>query len=206
MADTPKEISMTNFSTHATAIVDDGAEVGAGTKIWHWTHVSSGAMIGKDCSLGQNVYVGARAVVGNGVKIQNNVSIYDDVIIEDNVFCGPSCVFTNVINPRAFIVRKDEYLKTIIKYGASLGANCTIVCGSTVGEYALIGAGATVTSDVPAFALMVGTPARQIGWISAYGERMPLPLKGEAEYHCPNDGSLYRLTEEGVTREIVETP
>ena len=196
---------MPNFSAHPTAIVDDGAIIGENTRIWHWAHVSTGAKIGSGCSLGQNVYIGSRAVVGNRVKIQNNVSIYDDVIIEDDVFCGPSCVFTNVVNPRAFVVRKDEYLMTVIKKGASLGANCTIVCGSTVGEFAFIGAGATVTKDVAPFALMVGTPARQIGWMSAYGERLPFPLEGQREAACPNDGSHYRLVGNFVTRTLAAT-
>jgi len=191
---------MANYTVHPTAIVDDGAFIGENTRIWHWAHVSSGAKIGSGCSLGQNVYIGSRGIVGNGVKIQNNVSVYDDVIIEDDVFCGPSCVFTNVVNPRAFVVRKDEYLVTVIKKGASLGANCTIVCGSTVGEFAFIGAGATVTKDVAPFALMVGTPARQIGWMSAYGERLPFPLEGQGEALCPNDGSHYRLNGNIVTR------
>lgn len=191
---------MANYTVHPTAIVDDGAFIGENTRIWHWAHVSSGAKIGSGCSLGQNVYIGSRGIVGNGVKIQNNVSVYDDVIIEDDVFCGPSCVFTNVVNPRAFVVRKDEYLVTVIKKGASLGANCTIVCGSTVGEFAFIGAGATVTKDVAPFALMVGTPARQIGWMSAYGERLPFPLEGQGEALCPNDGSHYRLNGSIVTR------
>ena len=193
---------MTSYQTHPTAIVDDGAEIGAGTRIWHWTHVSGGAKIGSGCSLGQNVYVGARAVIGSGVKIQNNVSIYDDVIIEDDVFCGPSCVFTNVVNPRAFVVRKDEYRMTTVRKGASLGANCTIVCGSTVGEFAFVGAGATVTHDVPAFALVVGTPARQIGWMSAYGERLELPLTGAGKTACPHDGSRYVLS----GNQLVRTP
>lgn len=184
---------MVNYTVHPSALVDDGAEIGSGTKIWHWAHVTGGAIIGRDCSLGQNVYVGAKAVIGNGVKIQNNVSVYDDVVIEDDVFCGPSCVFTNVVNPRAFVVRKDEYRKTVVKKGASLGANCTIVCGATVGEYALIGAGATVIKDVKPFALVVGTPAVQIGWISAYGDRLPFPLEGKSEFRCPNDGSTYYL-------------
>lgn len=191
---------MENVRVHDTAIVDDGAEIGEGTMVWHWTHVSSGAKIGSKCSLGQNVYVGARGVIGNGVKIQNNVSIYDDVIIEDDVFCGPSCVFTNVNNPRAFVVRKDEYRTTIVRKGASLGANCTIVCGTVIGEYAFVGAGATVTRDVPAFAMVVGSPARQIGWMSAYGDRLTFPVEGSGETRCPHDGSTYRLDEKGVTR------
>jgi UDP-2-acetamido-3-amino-2,3-dideoxy-glucuronate N-acetyltransferase len=181
------------YTVHETAIVDDGANIGSGTKVWHWTHVCTKALIGDNCSLGQNVYVGSRAVIGNGVKIQNNVSIYDDVVIEDDVFCGPSMVFTNVINPRAFIQRKDEYRTTLVKKGASLGANSTIVCGVTIGGYALVGAGAVVTRDVPDFALVVGAPARQIGWVSAYGDRLALPIEGNGTATCPNDGSNYQL-------------
>ena len=149
-----------DYFVHESSYVDEGAEIGAGTKIWHFSHIMSGAKIGKNCSLGQNVYVGSRAVIGNGVKIQNNVSVYDDVIIEDDVFCGPSCVFTNVINPRAFVERKHEYKKTVVKKGASIGANATIVCGVTIGEYAMIGAGSVVTRDVPAYTLVYGVPAR----------------------------------------------
>lgn len=180
-------------TVHETAIVDDGAIIGTGTKVWHWTHVCTKAQIGDNCSLGQNVYVGSRAVIGNGVKIQNNISIYDNVVIEDNVFCGPSMVFTNVINPRAFIQRKDEYRTTLVKKGASLGANSTIVCGVTIGSYALVGAGAVVTRDVPDFALVVGAPARQIGWVSAYGDRLEIPIVGSGTATCPNDGSHYQL-------------
>jgi UDP-2-acetamido-3-amino-2,3-dideoxy-glucuronate N-acetyltransferase len=154
---------------HESSYVDDGAVVGSGTKIWHFCHVLSGAQIGERCSLGQNVNVGSRAIIGNGVKIQNNVSIYDDVIIEDDVFCGPSCVFTNVINPRAFVERKDEYKKTVVKKGASIGANATIVCGVTIGEYALVGAGAVVTKDVPPYALVYGSPARVMGKVDRDG-------------------------------------
>ena len=154
---------------HESSYVDEGAVIGDGTKIWHFSHVLSGAQIGERCSLGQNVNVGSRAVIGNGVKIQNNVSIYDNVIIEDDVFCGPSCVFTNVINPRAFVERKDEYKKTIIKKGASIGANATIVCGVTIGEYALVGAGAVVTKDVPPYALVYGSPARVMGKVDRDG-------------------------------------
>jgi UDP-2-acetamido-3-amino-2,3-dideoxy-glucuronate N-acetyltransferase len=154
---------------HESSYVDDGAVVGSGTKIWHFCHVLSGAQIGERCSLGQNVNVGSRAVIGNGVKIQNNVSIYDDVIIEDDVFCGPSCVFTNVINPRAFVERKDEYKKTVVKKGASIGANATIVCGVTIGEYALVGAGAVVTKDVPPYSLVYGSPARVMGKVDRDG-------------------------------------
>lgn len=158
-----------SYFKHESSYVDKGAEVGEGTKIWHFCHVMSGAKIGKNCSLGQNVNVGGKAVIGDGVKIQNNVSVYDDVVIEDDVFCGPSCVFTNVINPRAFVERKHEYKQTVIKKGASIGANATIVCGVTVGEYALIGAGSVVTKDVPAYALVYGSPARVRGKVDREG-------------------------------------
>lgn len=158
-----------SYFKHESSYVDEGAEVGEGTKIWHFCHVMSGAKIGKNCSLGQNVNVGGKAVIGDGVKIQNNVSVYDDVVIEDDVFCGPSCVFTNVINPRAFVERKHEYKQTVIKKGASIGANATIVCGVTVGEYALIGAGSVVTKDVPAYALVYGSPARVRGKVDKEG-------------------------------------
>jgi len=163
---------MSDYFIHESSYVDDGAEIGEGTKIWHFSHIMSGAKIGKNCSLGQNVNVGSRAVIGNGVKIQNNVSVYDDVIIEDDVFCGPSCVFTNVINPRAFVERKNEYKKTIVKKGASIGANATIVCGVTIGEYALVGAGSVVTRDVPAYALVYGNPARVRGKVDRDGEKI----------------------------------
>ena len=156
---------------HESSYVDEGAEIGDGTKVWHFTHIMSGAKVGKKCSIGQNVNIGGKAVIGNGVKIQNNVSLYDDVVIEDDVFCGPSCVFTNVINPRAFIERKHEYKQTLIKKGASIGANATIVCGVTVGEYALIGAGSVVTKDVPPYALVYGNPARMHGTVNEAGEK-----------------------------------
>lgn len=184
----------TSYNVHSSAIVDDGANIGESTRIWQWVHVCSGAQIGARCSIGQNVYVGGRAVIGDGVKIQNNVSVYDDVIIEDDVFCGPSMVFTNVINPRAFIERKDEYKQTRISNGASLGANCTIVCGATVGAYALVGAGTVVIRDVPDFALVVGNPARQIGWVDVQGNRLNLPLHGDAEAESSSDGATYRLS------------
>ena len=158
-----------SYFKHESSYVDEGAEVGEGTKIWHFCHVMSGAKIGKNCSLGQNVNIGGKAIIGDGVKIQNNVSVYDDVVIEDDVFCGPSCVFTNVINPRAFVERKHEYKQTVIKKGASIGANATIVCGVTVGEYALIGAGSVVTKDVPAYALVYGSPARVRGKVDKEG-------------------------------------
>jgi UDP-2-acetamido-3-amino-2,3-dideoxy-glucuronate N-acetyltransferase len=161
-----------NYFVHESCYVDEGAEIGEGTKIWHFCHVMAGAKIGKECSIGQNVNIGARAVIGNRVKIQNNVSVYDEVILEDDVFCGPSCVFTNVINPRAFIERKHEYRKTVVKKGASIGANATILCGVSVGEYALIGAGSVVTRDVPAYALVYGNPARVRGWVGREGNKM----------------------------------
>jgi UDP-2-acetamido-3-amino-2,3-dideoxy-glucuronate N-acetyltransferase len=189
---------------HPSAIVDEGAVIGAGTRIWHFVHVCGGAVIGERCSLGQNVFVGNRARIGDGVKVQNNVSLYDDVILEDDVFCGPSAVFTNVVNPRAHIERKTEYRPTRVGRGASLGANCTIVCGATLGEYSFVGAGAVVTGDVPDFALVVGVPARQVGWMSAYGERLDLPLSGEASVRCPNDGSCYHLRGDRVTRELTD--
>ncbi len=178
---------------HESAIVDKGATIGEATRIWHFAHVCSGAVIGKGCSLGQNVFVGNNVTIGNNVKIQNNVSVYDNVFLEDDVFCGPSMVFTNVYNPRSAVSRKDEYRNTLVKQGATLGANCTIVCGITIGRYAFIGAGAVVNKDVPDFALMVGVPARQIGWMSRFGERLDLPLEGNAEITCPHTGDVYRL-------------
>jgi len=161
-----------SVSIHPTAIIDEGAKIGAGTRIWHWVHICSGAVIGTDCSFGQNVFVGNKVSIGNNVKIQNNVSVYDEVVLEDDVFCGPSMVFTNVHNPRSAIPRKDEYRPTLVKQGATLGANCTIICGVTIGRYAFIGAGAVVTKDVPDFALMAGVPARQIGKVNEAGERV----------------------------------
>ena len=186
---------------HPSAIVDDGAEIGNNTKIWHWTHISSGAKIGRNCSLGQNVFLGNTTLVGNNVKIQNNVSIYDDVIIEDNVFCGPSVVFTNVINPRSEISRKSEYKKTLIKKGATLGANSTIICGIEIGQYAFIGAGALVNKDVKSFALVLGVPAIQRGWMSAYGERINIDLDGKNEWICAKTGDKYLLVNENLIRE-----
>jgi UDP-2-acetamido-3-amino-2,3-dideoxy-glucuronate N-acetyltransferase len=181
------------YQVHPTAIVDEGAVIGEGSRIWHWVHVSGGAVIGRGCSLGQNVFVGNRVRIGDNVKIQNNVSVYDNVTLEDDVFCGPSMVFTNVYNPRSAVSRKDEYRDTLVKRGATLGANCTIVCGITIGENAFIGAGALVRRDVPDFALVVGNPGRHIGWMSRYGERLPLPLTGDAEAVCPHTGDVYRL-------------
>jgi UDP-2-acetamido-3-amino-2,3-dideoxy-glucuronate N-acetyltransferase len=178
---------------HPSAIVDDGAKIGEGSSVWHFSHVCAGAKIGEKCSLGQNVFVGNDVLIGNNVKIQNNVSVYDAVTIEDEVFCGPSMVFTNVYNPRSAIVRKDEYRKTLIKRGTTLGANSTIICGITVGEYAFIGASALVNKDVPDFALMVGVPAKQIGWMSRFGEMLDLPLKGNAETLCAHTQEKYVL-------------
>ena len=184
---------MSNYTVHPTAIVDEGAQIGENTRVWHWVHICGKAVIGRDCSFGQNVFVGNKVVIGNNVKVQNNVSVYDNVTLEDDVFCGPSMVFTNVYNPRSAVSRKDEYRNTLVKRGATLGANCTVVCGNTVGEYAFIGSGAVVNRDVPAYALMVGVPARHIGWMSEHGERLDLPLEGNAEAKCPATGVLYRL-------------
>jgi UDP-2-acetamido-3-amino-2,3-dideoxy-glucuronate N-acetyltransferase len=181
------------ITVHSSAIVDEGAKIGDGSRVWHFAHVCGGARIGEQCSLGQNVFVGNDVIIGNNVKIQNNVSVYDAVTIEDDVFCGPSMVFTNVYNPRSAVTRKDEYRKTLIKKGATLGANSTIVCGTTVGEYAFVGAGAVINKDVPDFALMVGVPAKQIGWMSRFGERLELPLKGNADTLCPNTKEKYVL-------------
>ena len=178
---------------HPTAIVDEGAQIGDGSRIWHWVHISGGAKIGRDCSFGQNVFVGNRVLIGNNVKIQNNVSVYDNVTLEDDVFCGPSMVFTNVYNPRSAVSRKNEFRDTLVKKGATLGANCTVICGTVIGEYAFIAAGAVVNRNVKPYALMAGVPARQIGWMSQFGERLELPLKGNAEITCPHTGSMYQL-------------
>jgi UDP-2-acetamido-3-amino-2,3-dideoxy-glucuronate N-acetyltransferase len=183
------------YHRHESAYVDEGAEVGAGTKIWHFSHVMSGAKIGSKCSVGQNVNVGGKAIIGNGVKIQNNVSLYDDVIIEDEVFCGPSCVFTNVINPRAFVERKHEYKLTLVKRGASIGANATIVCGTTLGEYSFVGAGGVVTKDVPAHAMVYGNPARVHGWVCGCGVKL-----GE-DLVCPECKKRFRKAGDGLVEE-----
>jgi UDP-2-acetamido-3-amino-2,3-dideoxy-glucuronate N-acetyltransferase len=178
---------------HPSAIVDDGAQLGDGTRVWHFVHVSAGARVGANGSLGQGVYVGNDVVIGSNVKIQNNVSVYDAVTLEDDVFCGPSMVFTNVHNPRSAVSRKTEYRRTLVKRGATLGANCTIVCGTTIGEWAFVGAGAVVSRNVPDFALVVGVPARRIGWMSRHGERLDLPVSGQGEASCPATGERYRL-------------
>ena len=190
---------MTKTIIHPTAIVDDGAIIGEGTRIWHWVHISGKASIGMRCSFGQNVFVGNDVVIGNNCKVQNNVSIYDAVTLEDNVFCGPSMVFTNVYNPRSAVARKNEYRHTLVKKGATLGANCTIVCGITIGDYAFIAAGAVVNKDVKSYALMAGVPARQIGWMSQHGERLNLPLDGNAEAICQHTGTLYKLVNGNCT-------
>ncbi len=182
-----------SYQAHPSAIIDDGAMIGAGSRVWHFVHVCSGARIGEGVSLGQNVFVANKVVIGNGCKIQNNVSVYDNVTLEDDVFCGPSMVFTNVYNPRAGIERKDEYRDTLVRQGATLGANCTIVCGVTIGRYAFVGAGSVVRADVPDYALMVGVPARQIGWMSEYGEQLDLPVSGQGEAVCAASGQRYVL-------------
>lgn len=186
---------MPDYTVHPSAIIDEGATIGAGCRIWHFVHVCAGAQIGQDCSLGQNVFVGNHVRIGNRCKIQNNVSVYDNVFLEDGVFCGPSMVFTNVYNPRSLIERKNEYRDTLVKTGATLGANCTIVCGTTIGRFAFIGAGAVVNHDVPDYALMVGVPARQIGWMSEYGEQLDLPLQGNGRAVCPHSGDVYLLSD-----------
>lgn len=184
---------MMEYIVHETAIIDEGAEIGAGTRIWHWVHVCGGAKIGQGVSLGQNVFVGNKVTIGDKCKIQNNVSVYDNVTLEEGVFCGPSMVFTNVYNPRSLIERKNEYRNTVVKKGATLGANSTIVCGVTIGEFAFVGAGAVINKDVPAYALMVGVPAKQIAWMSQYGEKLDLPLTGNAETICEHTGQKYIL-------------
>ena len=187
-----------SYQVHESAIIDEGAEIGDGSRVWHFTHVCGGAKIGARVSLGQNVFVGNQVVIGNDCKIQNNVSVYDNVTLEDGVFCGPSMVFTNVYNPRSLVERKSEYRDTIVKKGASLGANCTVVCGVTIGEYAFVAAGAVVTKDVKPYALMAGVPAVQVGWISRFGERIGLPLSGSGEWVCPHEGLRYVLGREGL--------
>lgn len=182
------------YYAHPTAIIDDGALIGEDSRVWHFVHVCAQARIGTGVSLGQNVFVGNQVVIGDHCKIQNNVSVYDNVTLEEGVFCGPSMVFTNVYNPRSLVERKSEYRNTLVRKGATLGANCTIVCGITIGAFAFVGAGAVVNRDVPAYALMVGMPARQIGWMSEFGERLPLPLEGDAEAVCVHTKAHYLLT------------
>ncbi len=187
-------------SIHISAIVDAGATVGVGSRVWHWTHICAGATVGRNCSLGQGVFVGPGVHIGDRVKVQNNVSVYQGVTLEDDVFCGPSMVFTNVLNPRAAIERKTEFRPTLVRRGATMGANCTILCGVTVGEYAFVAAGAVVLCDVPAFALFAGVPAHQIGWFSRHGERLSLPIAGHGMAVCPHTGDEYRLDGDVLTR------
>ena len=192
---------MNDYSVHETAIVDIGADIGSGSRIWHWVHVCGKAKIGKGVSLGQNVFVGNRVVIGDNCKVQNNVSVYDNVTLDEGVFCGPSMVFTNVHNPRSLIERKDEYRNTYVGRGATLGANCTIVCGVNIGEFAFVGAGAVITKNVQPYALMVGVPAKQIGWMSEYGEQLELPLDGNATTKCEHTGDTYRLADGSLYKE-----
>ena len=189
------------YTKHETAIIDEGAQIGEGSRIWHWVHICSGAKIGNTCSFGQNVFVGNKVTIGNNCKIQNNVSIYDNVTLEEGVFCGPSMVFTNVYNPRSLVERKNEYRNTLIKKGATLGANATIVCGITVGEYAFIGAGAVVNRDVKPYALMLGVPAKQVGWMSQYGEKLNLPVTGDGKASCTHTDTTYTLQAGKLTTE-----
>lgn len=193
-----------SFYQHPSAIVDEGAQIGNGSRIWHFVHVCGGARIGECVSLGQNVFVGNKVIIGDHCKIQNNVSVYDNVTLDDGVFCGPSMVFTNVLNPRGLIDRKDQFRDTLVRRGATLGANCTIICGVTIGAYAFVGAGSVVNKDVPDYALVVGVPGRQIGWMSAYGEQLELPLKGDGTVICSHSGDVYSLSGSVLTRE--ETP
>jgi len=185
------------YQAHETAVIDEGAAIGEGTKIWHFSHIMSGSTIGQSCSIGQNVVISPEVIIGNRVKIQNNVSVYTGVTCEDDVFLGPSCVFTNVINPRSAISRRDQFKQTIVERGASIGANATIVCGNRIGAYAMIGAGAVVTKDVAPYALVIGNPARQIGWVSEYGHRLDFDDQGVAV--CPEGDALYHL-KDGLVR------
>ncbi|HCL83071.1 MAG TPA: N-acetyltransferase [Chitinophagaceae bacterium] len=187
-----------NYYSHPSAVIDENCSIGDGTKIWHFSHIMTGCSIGKNCNLGQNVVVSPGVILGNNVKVQNNVSIYTGVVCEDDVFLGPSMVFTNVINPRSAITRKDQYKKTIVRKGASIGANATIVCGNEIGAFAMIGAGAVITKPVPAYALLAGNPARQIGWISEYGHRLHFDASGKAV--CTESGQRYSLDGNTVSR------
>ena len=188
-----KKYDHNNVFVHETSYIDDDVTIGINTKIWHFSHILNDCKIGENCSFGQNVVIGPKVNIGNHVKIQNNVSVYEGVTLEDGVFCGPSCVFTNVYNPRSKILRKSEYRKTLVKKGVTLGANCTIICGVTIGEFAFIGAGAVINKDVPSYALMVGVPAKQIGWMSEFGEKLDLPLTGNAETICKHTNQKYQL-------------
>lgn len=192
---------MENYTVHNTALIDPGAQIGTGSRIWHWVHVCGGARIGKNVSLGQNVFVGNKVQIGDNCKIQNNVSVYDNVTLEEGVFCGPSMVFTNVYNPRSLIERKDQYQDTHVRKGATLGANCTVVCGVDIGAFAFIGAGAVITKDVKPYALMVGVPAKQIGWMSEFGDQLEFSLEGSASCICKRTGDTYRLVGGSVIKE-----
>ena len=189
---------MKEYFAHETAVIDEGCSIGKGTKIWHFSHVMPGSVLGEDCNLGQNVVVSPGVVLGRNVKVQNNVSIYTGVICEDHVFLGPSMVFTNVINPRSHVVRKDQYATTLVKEGASIGANATVICGNTIGRFALIGAGAVITKDVPDYALVVGNPARQLGWVSEYGHRLNFDTEQRAT--CMESGQQYTIIDHQVIR------
>ncbi len=191
---------MADYYKHESAIVDEGATIGADSRVWHFSHVCAAAQIGKGVSLGQNVFVGNRVTIGDKCKIQNNVSVYDNVHLEAEVFCGPSMVFTNVYNPRSGVERKDEYRDTLVKKGVTLGANCTIVCGVTLGEHSFIGAGAVINKDVKSYALMVGVPAKQIGWMSEYGEQLDLPVEGEGVVICSHTGDKYQLANDQLVK------
>ncbi|MFK8038080.1 MAG: acyltransferase [Crocinitomicaceae bacterium] len=191
-------MSKNDYFSHSTAIIDDNCVIGSGTKIWHFSHIMTGSTLGNNCNLGQNVVISPKVILGNNVKVQNNVSIYTGVECEDDVFLGPSMVFTNVINPRSAINRRNEYSKTIVKKGASIGANATIVCGHDIGEYAFIGAGAVVTKDIPNFALVVGNPSKQIGWVGEYGHRLAFDSKNLAV--CPESKQEYKLESNKVIR------
>jgi len=193
---------VSEYYKHESAIVDDGAHVGSGSRVWHFAHVCGGAKIGEEVSLGQNVFVGNKVTIGDKCKIQNNVSVYDNVYIEEEVFCGPSMVFTNVYNPRSGIERKAEYRDTFVKRGATLGANCTIVCGFTIGEFSFVGAGAVVNKDVKPYSLMVGVPAKQIGWISEFGEQLDISLKGSGKVRCEHTGTVYELINGKLTKVV----
>ena len=194
-----KKYDHNNVFVHETSYIDDDVTIGINTKIWHFNHILNDCKIGENCSFGQNVVVGPRVNIGNNVKIQNNVSVYEGVTLEEGVFCGPSCVFTNVYNPRSRILRKSEYRKTLVKKGVTLGANCTIICGVTIDKFAFIGAGAVINKDVPPYAMMVGVPAKQVGWMSEYGEKLDLPLTGNAETICKHTNQRYQLKESKVS-------
>ena len=190
-----------SISVHPSAIIDKGAKIGEGSRIWHFVHVCGGAEVGKNVSMGQGVFSGNKVTIGDNCKIQNNVSVYDNVHLEEGVFCGPSMVFTNVYNPRSFVDRKDEYKDTLVSRGATLGANCTIVCGVKIGKFAFIGAGAVVNKNIKPYALVVGVPGKQIGWMSEHGKQIPLPLSGSGEYICKTTGDSYKLDNDMLIKE-----